>query len=242
MIRLHVNVDHIATIREARKISEPDPVIGAAIAELAGADGITVHLREDRRHTQERDVNILKETVQTRLNLEIAATEEMFELARKIQPEIVTIVPEKREEITTEGGLNVLEMKELLQVQIPLLQEKKIQVSLFIDPAWEQVDASHQVGSEAIELHTGAYANAKQSKNREKNLQRLYEVADYAHQHHLQVNAGHGLNYQNLPPICKIPHLCELNIGHSIISRSVFVGLTKAVQEMKLLIQSATNE
>ena len=238
-IALHVNVDHVATIRQARRIHEPDPVTAAALAELAGAHGITVHLREDRRHIQDRDVQILRETVQTRLNLEMAATREMFDLALKIRPNIVTLVPEKREEITTEGGLNVVNASSLMQEGINQLKEAGIRVSLFIDPDSEQIESSQKLQVDDVELHTGTYVNAKTPVAFEQELQRLINAGELAHQFKLQVNAGHGLNYFNVQPICRIPYLKELNIGHSIISHSVFVGVKEAVREMLILIKDS---
>ncbi|MBF0286194.1 MAG: pyridoxine 5'-phosphate synthase [SAR324 cluster bacterium] len=239
MIALHVNVDHIATIRQARQIREPDPVTGALLAELAGADGITVHLREDRRHIQQRDVQVIRETVQTYLNLEMAATEEMFAVALSIKPDIVTLVPEKREEITTEGGLDLTRNTSNLHQGIEKLKNAGIRVSLFIDPAPEQIEKSKAVAADDVELHTGAYANSTDSLTKESELARLKSAALLAHDLRLQVNAGHGLNYQNVQPVCHLPHLKELNIGHSIISRSIFVGITEAVKEMRTLIQTA---
>lgn len=238
MIKLHINVDHIATIRQARKISEPDPVTGAALAELGGANGITVHLREDRRHIQKRDVRILRETVQTCLNLEMAATEEMFDIACSIHPDIVTVVPEKREEVTTEGGLDVVKSNKIMENGIQRLKDSGIRVSLFINPEREQIVASKQIGSDDVELHTGAYSNTKPLSNQcQIELDRLEKAALFAHEQDLKINAGHGLNYFNIKPICHLPYLEELNIGHSIISRSLFVGITQAVKEMKTLIR-----
>ncbi|MGK5091872.1 pyridoxine 5'-phosphate synthase [Deltaproteobacteria bacterium TL4] len=239
MIALHINVDHVATLRQARQIREPDPVTAAALAELAGAQGITVHLREDRRHIQDRDVRVLRETVQTRLNLEMAATLAMFEMALDLRPEMVTLVPEKREEITTEGGLDVVKASTVTREGIERLKQQNIRVSLFIDPEPAQIEASEAIGADDVELHTGSYANALDDSQREQELQRLIEAAYYAHQHQLQVNAGHGLNYVNTQAICHLPYLRELNIGHSIISRSVFVGIKTAVQEMLSLIKES---
>ncbi len=239
MIALHVNVDHIATLRQARQIREPDPVTGALLAELAGADGITIHLREDRRHIQQRDVHVIRETVQTCLNLEMAATEEMFAIALSVKPDIVTLVPEKREEVTTEGGLDLTKNISNLHQGIEQLKNAGIRVSLFIDPEPEQIEKSKEVAADDVELHTGTYANATNRHTRENELVRLRKAALLAHELHLQVNAGHGLNYQNVQPVCHLPHLKELNIGHSIISRSIFVGITEAVREMRALIHTA---
>ncbi len=239
MISLHVNIDHVATIRQARRGSEPDPLAAAALVELAGAQGVTVHLREDRRHIIDRDVRLLRETIQTVMNLEMAVTEEMVELALKTQPEVVTLVPERREEVTTEGGLEVVRAPELLRTSIARLQEQGIRVSLFIDPTIDQIEASHASGATDIELHTGSYANARGAAV-EQEYERLHAAAVRAHELGLQVNAGHGLNYQNTRRICALPHVHELNIGHSIISRAVFTGLSSAVRDMLDLIRDAT--
>ena len=236
MITLHINIDHVATVRQARQISEPDPVTAAGLVELAGADGITIHLREDRRHIIDRDVRILRETVQTRLNLEMAATTEMFDIALKTRPDIVTLVPEKREEVTTEGGLDVAGAPESMHKGIAQLRDVGIRVCLFIDPEEEQIEASQKAGAEDVELHTGCYANAERGIQQDKEYQRLVSAAEFANEQHLQVNAGHGLNYINTQRICGLPYLRELNIGHSIVSRAIFVGLTQAVQEMREII------
>ena len=236
MITLHINIDHVATVRQARQISEPDPVTAAGLAELAGADGITIHLREDRRHIIDRDVRILRETVQTSLNLEMAATAEMFGIALETRPDIVTLVPEKREEVTTEGGLDVAGAPESMHKGITQLREAGIRVSLFIDPEEEQIEASKKAGAEDIELHTGCYANAERGIPQDKEYERLVSAAEFANEQNLQVNAGHGLNYINTQRICGLPYLRELNIGHSIVSRAIFVGLTQAVQEMREII------
>ena len=236
MIALHINIDHVATVREARQISEPDPVTAAGLVELAGADGITIHLREDRRHIIDRDVRILRETIQTRMNLEMAATADMFAIALEIRPDIVTLVPEKREEVTTEGGLDIAGAAEIMHKGIFQLQSAGIRVSLFIDPDAEQIKASQKAGAEDVELHTGCYANAENSEELDREYQRLVSAAELAHQEKLQVNAGHGLNYINTQRICGLPHLRELNIGHSIVSRAIFVGISQAVQEMREII------
>jgi pyridoxine 5-phosphate synthase len=236
MITLHINIDHVATVRQARQISEPDPVTAAGLAELAGADGITIHLREDRRHIIDRDVRILRETVQTSLNLEMAATAEMFGIALETRPDIVTLVPEKREEVTTEGGLDVAGAPESMHKGITQLREAGIRVSLFIDPEEEQIEASKKAGAEDIELHTGCYANAERGIPQDKEYERLVSAAEFANERNLQVNAGHGLNYINTQRICGLPHLRKLHIGHSIVSRAIFVSLTKAVQEMREII------
>ena len=237
MIALHVNVDHVATVRQARRASEPDPVTAAALAEVAGASGITVHLREDRRHIQDRDVRVLRETIQTVLNLEMATTAEMLKFAIEIQPEVVTLVPEKREEVTTEGGLDVVGAGDDLRKAIGDLRDHGMRVSLFIDPEIEQIQSSAKCGATDIELHTGPYAHAKaNNKIISKAYQKLENAALEAHRIGLQVNAGHGLTYQNTQLICQLPHLRELNIGHSIVSRAITVGVGQAVREMRDLI------
>ena len=209
MIALHINIDHVATVRQARQISEPDPVTAAGLVELAGADGITIHLREDRRHIIDRDVRILRQTVQTRLNLEMAATEEMFGIALEIGPNIVTLVPEKREEITTEGGLDVIGASNIMRDGIKQIRDAGIRVSLFIDPEEDQIKASREIGAEDVELHTGCYANTKNSAEIDREYQRLVSGAETANQQKMQVNAGHGLNYINTQRICGLPHLRE---------------------------------
>ena len=236
MIALNINIDHVATVRQARQISEPDPVTAAGLVELAGADGITIHLREDRRHIIDRDVRILKETVKTRLNLEMAATAEMFGIALETRPDIVTLVPEKREEVTTEGGLDVAGAPESMQKGIAQLRDVGIRVSLFIDPEAEQIEASQKAGAEDVELHTGCYSNAERGIHQDKEYERLVFAAEFANEQNLQVNAGHGLNYINTQRICGLPHLRGLYIGHSIVSRAIFVGLTQAVQELREII------
>ena len=238
MIKLGVNIDHIATLRQARKTYEPDPVWGAAIAELAGADCITVHLREDRRHIQDRDVLLLRQTVQTKLNLEMGNSKEIVEIACDIKPDQVTLVPEKREEVTTEGGLDVIKHFDLLKESVEKFNELGIKASMFIDPENDQVEASQKVGAEFVEFHTGAYANVLTEKETELELDKLIKVCEFAHKIGLRVNAGHGLTYKNVEPICELPYLEELNIGHSIISRSVFVGLSQAVTEMKQILEN----
>jgi len=236
MIALHINIDHVATVRQARQISEPDPVTAAGLVELAGADGITIHLREDRRHIIDRDLRILRQTVQTRLNLEMAGTEEMFGIALEISPDIVTLVPEKREEVTTEGGLDVIGASNIMFDGIKKMQDAGIRVSLFIDSQEGQIKASREIGAEDVELHTGCYANAKTSSEVDREYLRLVSGAEFAYKQKLQVNAGHGLNYINTQRICSLPYLRELNIGHSIVSRAIFVGISQAVREMKEII------
>lgn len=236
MIKLGVNIDHAATIRQARFTPYPDMVKIVAEAEAGGADGITLHLREDRRHIQDEDVVTLRKTITTRMNLEMAATDEMVGIACQVNPEDVCLVPEKREELTTEGGLNVLGQKARLTEVCRQLREAGITVSIFIEPDPEQISAAAEAGAPVIELHTGTYANTSGSQ-REQELQRLREAAEHAHRLGLVVNAGHGLDYDNLAPVLSIPHLHELNIGHSIIARALFVGMRQAVAEMKNLLR-----
>ena len=237
MASLGVNIDHIANIREARRTVEPDPVAHALLAELGGADGITVHLREDRRHIQDRDVELLRQTVRSRLNLEMAATDEMVAIALRIQPDMVTLVPERREEVTTEGGLDIAGQLPALTVQVQQLQKSGIPVSLFVDPDAEQLQACRSSGARWVELHTGRYAEADWSRQPQE-LARLTEGTTIARQLGLRVNAGHGLTYQNVEPVAAIPGMEELNIGHTIVARAVAVGLQQAVRDMKVLIQN----
>jgi pyridoxine 5-phosphate synthase len=234
---LGVNIDHIATVRQARRTVEPDPVAAAVLAELAGADGITVHLREDRRHMQDRDVRLLRQTVRTHLNLEMAATDEMVAIALDILPDYVTLVPERREEVTTEGGLDVAGQLDRMKAVVGTLQEAGIPVSLFIDATADQITASAQSGAQFIELHTGPYAEAKAEDEIHRQLDSLTEGTAKALALGLRVNAGHGLTYWNTAPVARISGMEELNIGHSIISRAVLVGLERAVREMKALVQ-----
>ena len=233
---LHVNVDHVATIREARKTSEPDPVYAALQAEQAGAAGITIHLREDRRHIQDRDLRLIRELVQTKVNFEMAATEEMVRIAIQTDPEIVTLVPEKREEVTTEGGLDCIANASTLKSRIGDLKNAGIRVSLFIDPDTNQINMAKELGADDIELHTGEYANARSDEQRAKQLARLENASIHGHDIGLQINAGHGLTYFNVEPVAALPHVEELNIGHSIIARSVYVGIQQAVRDMLELI------
>ena len=239
MPHLAINVDHVATIRQARGISEPDPVSAAAICEFAGAEGIVVHLREDRRHIQDRDVRILRETVQTKLNLEMGAAREIIDFALDVKPDMVTLVPEKRKELTTEGGLNVAGQKKKLGATIDKMNKASIPVSLFIDPDLKQVKASLAVGATFVEIHTGTYADALDEKSRAREYELIREAAFAAHDLGLRVNAGHGLNYVNTPPIAAIDCIEELSIGHAIISRAVFSGLEMAVRDMRDIISSA---
>lgn len=237
MAKLGVNVDHVATVRQARGTNEPDPVTAAALAELAGAQGITVHLREDRRHIQDRDVEILRQTVQSRLNLEMAATDEMVALALRLRPDCVTLVPEKRQELTTEGGLDVLGQIDHLRPRIAALQAVGIVVSLFVDPVQGQIEAASRVGANFIEIHTGSYCEAGDAESRAIELEKIAEAIRVGQQCGLGVNAGHGLNYRNITPIVALGGIEEYNIGHSIVSRAVLVGMERAVREMVELIR-----
>lgn len=236
MAKLGVNVDHIATIRQARGVTEPDPVAAAMLAELAGAHGITVHLREDRRHIQDRDVEILRKTVQTRLNLEMALTEEMVAFALKVLPDAVTLVPEGRHELTTEGGLDVNMLRATLSQKIALLKQAGIVVSLFIEPDLEQIKASHKVGADYIEIHTGTYCEMRSDADKKEQLQRIELAISAARKLGLGVNAGHGLNYQNVAPVVALKGIEEFNIGHSIVARASLVGMERAVREMLALL------
>lgn len=237
MARLGVNVDHVATVRQARGTTEPDPVTAAALAELAGAEGITVHLREDRRHIQDRDVEILRLTVQGRLNLEMAATDEMVAIALRLRPDCVTLVPEKRQELTTEGGLDVIGQREHLQPRIAALKAVGIVVSLFVDPVRKQIEAANLVGADTIEIHTGSYCDAGNAEIRSAELEKIALGIRVGQQCGLGVNAGHGLNYRNIAPIVALGGIEEYNIGHSIISRALFVGMERAVREMVELVR-----
>jgi pyridoxine 5-phosphate synthase len=238
MPTLGVNIDHIATVREARKGIAPDPVIAAMLSELGGADGIVVHLREDRRHIQDRDLRILRETLQTKLDLEMAATEEMLKIALSIKPEMVTLVPEKRQELTTEGGLNLLAMRNNLKKIIPHLLSAGIVVSVFIEPSETQIKEAQMLKATAIEIHTGHYANSKGDR-REHALKQITRSAKQAQSLGLLVNAGHGLNYANVGAIARLPKMNELNIGHSIVAHALFVGMERAVREMKSAIATS---
>lgn len=238
MPRLGVNIDHVATIRQARRTVEPDPVWAAALAELGGADGITLHLREDRRHIQDRDLRLLRETVRVKLNLEMAAADEMTRIALEVRPDQCTLVPEKREEVTTEGGLDVLGNHDRVQRCVNALLEAGIEVSLFIDPDADQIQAAQELGVQAVELHTGRYADAATPAGQQQELHTLIAAANVAHRAGLTLHLGHGLTYRNVVPAARIAGVCELNIGHSIISRAVLVGMERAVREMKALINS----
>ena len=229
--RLGVNIDHVATVREARKVRYPDPVTAAALAEIAGAEQITLHLREDRRHIQERDLRLLRETCQTQLNLEMAATPEMVKMAYEHKPDLVTLVPERREEVTTEGGLDVGSQADSLRKLIRALKDAGLTVSLFIDPNLEQVRASHKCDADRIELHTGRYCNAQRGA-RSQELTRIIDAAKAGAKMGMGIAAGHGLNYDNVEPIARITEIDELNIGHAIVARAVLVGMERAVREM----------
>lgn len=241
-ILLGVNIDHVATLRQARLTRYPDPVEAVYAAERGGADGITVHLREDRRHIQERDIELIQQVILTRLNLEMAVTDFMVNYAEKIRPRHVCFVPEKREELTTEGGLNVVADEARIREACQHLQKCGMEVSLFIDPDRAQVEAAERCGASTIELHTGSYADAHTEPERKAELKRIIDAAAFAHQAKLIVNAGHGLNYQNVQAIAEIPQMNELNIGHGIIAHAIFMGLENAVREMKRLMVEATNK
>jgi pyridoxine 5-phosphate synthase len=236
--RLAVNVDHIATIRQARGGAEPDPVAAAMLAEVAGASGVIVHLREDRRHIQDRDVRLLREVVKTHLNLEMAATDEMVKLALEVLPDVATLVPERRQELTTEGGLDVGGQEERAAEVVRVLTEGGIKVSLFIDPEEQQILASRSVGAQAVELHTGRYADADSDAGRQQELEMLMSAASFTRDQDLLLHMGHGLTYRNVVPVARIPGVSELNIGHSIVARAVMVGFQQAVREMKELVRN----
>lgn len=238
-ILLGVNIDHIATLRQARGTRYPDPIQAALIAEQAGADEITAHLREDRRHIQDRDIYLLQDMLHTRLNLEMAVTEEMIAIAQKVKPFACCLVPEKRAELTTEGGLNVAGQLSIMQSACERLKSAGIEVSLFIDPEQEQIDAAVQAGAPVIELHTGRYADAENAAEQAEELERIRQAAYYAHTAGLQVNAGHGLNFHNVEAICAIPEIVELNIGHAIIAQAVLTGLAQTVSDLKQLMRNA---
>jgi len=237
MPRVGVNIDHVATVRQARGVMYPDPVTAAAIVEWAGADGIVCHLREDRRHIQDRDLRLLREIIQTRLNLEMAATEEMVRIALASKPDIVTLVPERREELTTEGGLDVIKFFKSLTKVTERLRKGGIPVSLFIDPKKDQIKASEEVGANAIEIHTGHYCDAKTLAGEDEERKKIVDAVGEASHRNLKIAAGHGLNYVNVRRIAEIKEVEELNIGHSIIARAVLVGLDRAVREMIALIK-----
>lgn len=240
LARLGVNIDHVATIREARGTIEPEPVLAASVAEFAGADGITIHLREDRRHIKDRDLKLLRRTVRTRLNLEMAPTQEMIKIALEVKPDMVTMVPEKRDELTTEGGLEVKLAKDDLSKYIHLLQEAEIAVSLFVDPDIDQVKAAHKTGADYIEIHTGRYAEARNRREEDREFVNLVNAVKMASKLKLGINAGHGLDYWNIKRLLKIEEIEEYNIGHSIVSRAVIVGMEKAVRDMVEVIKTGS--
>jgi pyridoxine 5-phosphate synthase len=241
MVKLTVNVDHVATVRQARRIDAPDPVWGAVLAELGGADGITAHLREDRRHVSDRDIRILRETVKVPLNLEMGLAPDIIEIALETAPHFITVVPEKREEITTEGGLDVSGGREKVGQALARFREAGIPVSLFIDPEEGQIRTSAELGAWAVELHTGTYCEARDEAGREKELTALAEASALAAGLGLRVHAGHGLDYNNVGPVAAIREVSELAIGHSIVGRAIYVGMTEAVREMKNLIRRAVH-
>jgi pyridoxine 5-phosphate synthase len=239
MIRLGVNIDHVATVRQARRGRDPDPVAAAVLALLGGADGITVHLREDRRHIQERDVRLLRSVVTNRLNLEMASVESIVDLACTIKPDEATLVPERREELTTEGGLDVVTHQKIVAAAMKRLIDAGIEVALFLDPDDRQIEIAKVLGARAVEIQTARYSEAKSATDRQRELTLLQEAADFAHQRGLHVHMGHGLDYVNVQPVAQIAGVEELNIGHSIISRAVLVGMERAVREMKDAIRNA---
>jgi pyridoxine 5-phosphate synthase len=240
MIRLGVNIDHVATVRQARRANEPDPVAAAVLAVLGGADGITIHLREDRRHIQDRDLRLLRETMTVRLNLELAAVDTIVGIACEVRPDEATLVPERRKELTTEGGLDVVANQQTVGEAVKRLAGRGMEVSLFIDPDPRQIETAKLLGAKAIEIQTARYSEAKNHTDRQRELQALDESTRFARELGLQVHMGHGLNYHNVQPVCAIPGVEELNIGHSIISRAVLVGMEKSVREMKEVILRAT--
>ena len=237
--RLGVNIDHVATLRQARKTIYPDPIAAAALSELAGADQITIHLREDRRHIQERDLQLLRRTVTTKLNLEMAATVDMVKVAYELKPDMATLVPERREELTTEGGLDLLSHRDALRKIVKTLEDAEILVSVFIDPDVDQVRAAHKIAAQRVELHTGRYCDARTGRDRALELGRIVDAAKAAAKLGLGVAAGHGLNFENVQPIAAIAEIDELNIGHALIARSIFCGLDRAVRDMKALMAEA---
>jgi pyridoxine 5-phosphate synthase len=237
MPRLGVNIDHVATVRQARRTIEPDPAWAAMLAELGGADVITLHLREDRRHIQDRDLRVLKQTVQVKLNLEMAAADEVTAIALDVHPQQATLVPERREEVTTEGGLDVIAHHERVRSCVQQLQKAGIEVSLFIDPDVRQIEAARAMGADAVELHTGRYADAPTPDDQDREFNQLTDASRFAVEEGLVLHLGHGLTYRNVSRVATIPGVCELNIGHSIVARAIMVGFEQAVREMKRLIE-----
>jgi pyridoxine 5-phosphate synthase len=237
LARLAVNVDHVATLRQARGIDEPDPVLAAGIAELAGADGIICHLREDRRHINDRDLGLLRQTLRTKLNLEMAAVEEMVDIARHIKPDLVTLVPERREELTTEGGLDVKSNPDLYKRVVEQLKESDIEVSFFIDPDASQIETAQQVGGDIVEIHTGHYSEARSEGDAQERFMRIAKATEAAERLKLGISAGHGLNYVNIKRFKSLSQIEEYSIGHSIVTRAIFVGFDQAVREMIALIK-----
>ena len=239
MLRLGVNIDHVATVRQARRAAEPDPVHAAVLAEIGGAHGITVHLRGDRRHVQDRDVEVLRQTVRTRLNIEMAATQEMTRIALTVKPHQVTLVPERREELTTEGGLDVVLNRVQIRPMLKTLQDAGIEVSLFVDPELEQVKEAHKLDARAVEINTASWADAADPRALESALRRITDAARLARKLGLEVHGGHGLGYANVGPIAALSEIVELNIGHSIVARAVLVGMERAVREMADAMRAA---
>jgi len=236
-MRLAVNVDHFATIREARRSNEPEPILAALLAEQAGAEGVVCHLRGDRRHIKERDLRLLRQAIKTKLILEMAATEEMKKIALEVKPDVVSLVPEREEELTTEGGLDVISNEKHLVSFIKALQEARIKISIFVDPDLKQIQASHRVGVNLIEINTGKYAELKPGEERLKALYEIRKAAEYGHKMGLDIHAGHGLDYKNLCPVAEIPEIIEFSIGFSIVARSAIVGIENAIREMIALIK-----
>lgn len=237
MARLAVNVDHVATIREARGIDFPDPVFAAGLAEMAGADCIICHLREDRRHINDRDLRLLRETVKTRLNMEMAAVDEMIDIAREVKPDLVTLVPEKREELTTEGGLDVMANPDRYKKVVDRLKEKDIGVSFFIDPDPAQIETAHKIGGDIVEIHTGHYSEAKNESESEERFKRIVKAVEASSEFELGISAGHGLNYINIKRFCVLPQIDEYSIGHVIVAKAVYIGFERAVREMIELVK-----
>jgi pyridoxine 5-phosphate synthase len=239
MIRLGVNIDHVATVRQARRAAEPDPVAAAVLALLGGADGITVHLREDRRHIQDRDVRLLRQLITSRLNLEMAVADEIVAIACDVKPDEATLVPEKRQELTTEGGLDVVANEAAVAAAVRHLRKAGIEVSLFLDPDVRQIETAKVLGVHAVEIHTGRYADARGASARARELEALRAAAEFAREQGLHLHMGHGLNYSNVQAVARLPGVEELNIGHSIVARAILVGLERAVREMKDAIRAA---